>query len=1043
MTLHMIKPYYFIVFLLLSSTAYGQLRVTGTVVDDTSGEPLPGVNVTVPGSSTGTITDIEGAYSLEVDNESAELIFSFIGFANQTVPVNGRSVIDVRLQEAVETLNEVVVTALGIERETKTLGYATQSVEGEQLTQAREANVINSLSGRVAGVQINQSGTGVGGTSKVVIRGYSSIAGNNSPLYVIDGIPMLNPQGGGGQFGGVDYGDGISNISATDIESINVLKGASATALYGSRGQNGVIMITTKQGTNRKGIGVDLTSNYTVEQALVFPDFQNKFGRGSNGNYPINSEGDFNSAILDSWGPLMQGQRLLNWTGDTVAYAPQPDNIRDFFRLGSSFTNSLALSGGGEATQARLSLTHLRNEGIMPNSNLERLNVNLNVTSQLSKKLSVEGKLNYIKQEAFNRPNLTLSPDNPMNSLIQMPRNIRLSDLEDYRNAAGQPRVYTNGAVTTWQNPYWAVNLNTNNDTRDRVIGFVKLDYQIAEWLKVHLRTGTDFYNDFRQDRNATNTIYRVTPDQSFYSEYYGRNEERNTDILFSSYNKINERWSLTANVGANARYNQARSLTTTAQGLNIPNFFVIQNALSTSTLESGFELRNNSVYGSVQAEYNDYLFVEASARNDWSSSLPPDNWSYFYPAVSTSFVFTEALGLTDGLLNFGKLRASYAEVGNDTGAGRLQTLFLVNGLAHGGQTFGQIAPTQAPVNLKPERTTTVEVGFDVGLLEDRITASATYYHAGTRNQIIEAPVSKASGFRAALINAGLVINQGIEATLNITPYVSDDFRYRTYFNFTKNISEIKELAPDVEVYDLTDEVYDQFGVAVLAEAGGRFGDIYANQAYLRDSVSGERIISAQGLPLQDPDGRKKIGNFQPDFLLGWGHNISYKNLSFSALLDIRKGGDIFSFSNSIAAANGNAFYTRDDRLEWYAGAGGYVAEGITETGESNTVEVDPQTYWQNVGGRGSLYAEEFLYDGSFIKLRELTLGYTLPNKILDNTFINSVRVSLVGRNLFILYKNTPGFDPESTFNAGNAQGIEAFAFPSTRSVGFNVNISL
>lgn len=1039
----MIKLFYFsLAFTLFSSAAIAQIRVTGTVVDESTGGALPGVNVTVPGANTGTITDIDGTYALEVD-ENAGLVFSFIGFANQTVPVNGRSTIDIRLQESVETLGEVVVTALGIERETKTLGYATQTVEGEQLTQAREANVINSLSGRVAGVQINQSGTGVGGTSKVVIRGYSSIAGNNSPLYVIDGIPMLNPQGGGGQFGGVDYGDGISNISATDIASINVLKGASATALYGSRGQNGVIMITTKQGKSRKGIGVDISSNYTVEQALVFPDFQDKFGRGSNGNYPINSAGEFNSAILDSWGPLMRGQRLPNWTGDTTAYAPQPDNIRDFFRLGSSFTNSLALSGGGEQTQARLSLTHLQNEGIMPNSNLERLNVNLNVTSQLSEKFSVEGKLNYIKQEAFNRPNLTLSPDNPMNSLIQMPRNIRLGDLKDFRDAAGQPRVYTNGSINNWQNPYWAVNLNTNNDTRDRVIGFVKLDYQIAEWLKVHLRTGTDFYNDFRQDRNATNTIYRVTPDQSFYSEYYGRNEERNTDILFSSYNKINERWSVSANLGANARYNQARSLITTAQGLNIPNFFIIQNALSTSTLESGFELRNNSVYGSVQAEYNDYLFIEASARNDWSSSLPPDNWSYFYPAVSTSFVFTEALGLTDGPLNFGKLRASYAEVGNDTGAGRLQTLFLVNGLAHGGQTFGQIAPTQAPVNLKPERTRTVEVGFDLGLLEDRITASATYYYASTQNQIIEAPVSKASGFRASLINAGLITNQGVEVTLNVTPYVSDDFQYRTTVNFTRNVSKIEELAPDVEVYDLTNEVYDQFGVAILAEAGGRFGDIYANQAYLRDPVSGERIISTQGLPLQDPDGRKKIGNFQPDFLLGWGHNVSYKNLSFSALLDMRKGGDIFSFSNSVAAANGNAFYTRDDRLEWYDGAGGYVAAGVSEGGQPNTVEVDPQTYWQNVGGRGSLYAEEFLYDGSFIKLRELTVGYTLPEKIVGNTFINSVRVSLVGRNLFILYKNTDGFDPESTFNAGNAQGIEAFAFPSTRSVGFNVNISL
>ncbi len=1040
----------FITSALISFTTYAQsFQVNGTVTEE-RGQGVPGVSIIIKGTQKGAVTDFDGNYILKSVNKDDILVYSFIGFITQEVPFDGQSTININLEPSLTTLNEVVVTSLGITRAQKSLGYAVQKVGGDQLSEAIETNVVNSLSGKVAGVQINQSGTGIGGTSKVVIRGYSSIEGNNTPLYVIDGIPMLNPQGSGVQFGGFDFGDGISNINANDIESVNVLKGASATALYGSRGQNGVIMITTKKGKVRRGIGVEINSNSTVEQGLVFPEFQNQFGRGSNGNFPINSSGEFNDAIIDSWGPLMRGQTttpagepLVNWTGEQTAYSPQPDNIKDFFRVGHSFTNSIAFSGGNEDTQARLSFAHLKNEGIMRNSNLERLNINLNVNSRLSKNLSFEGKINYIKQDVFNRPNLTLSPDNPMNSLIQMPRNIRLEDLKDFRTETGQPRVYTNGSVTTWQNPYWAVNLNTNNDTRDRVIGFIKLNYQITDWLKVHLRSGTDFYHDFRQNRNATNTIYRVTPDKSFYNEFYGRIEERNTDILFSSFNDINENLSISADIGANARKNTARSLSTTAQGLNIPNFFVIQNALSTITEESGSELKNNSVYGSVRGEYKDYLFIEASARNDWSSSLPADNRSYFYPGISTSFIFTDALNLGGGTLSYGKLRASYAEVGNDTGPARLQTLFSVNGLAHGGQSFGQISPTRAPVDLKPERTKTYEAGLEMSFLNNRISTSATYYHARTENQIIEAPVSNASGFKESLINAGLIVNQGVEVSLNIIPFKNNNLRYETYFNFTKNVSEIKELAPDVEVYDLTNEVYDQFGVAVLAEVGGEFGDIYANQAYLRDPVTGQRIINEQGLPVQDPSGRKKIGNFQPDFLLGWGHRFSYKNFSFSALIDIRKGGDIFSFSNSVAAANGNAFYTRDDRLEWYAGAGGYVAEGITEGGTPNTVEIDPQTYWQNVGGRGSLFAEEFLYDGSFVKLREVTIGYTFPKNFLGDNFIDKMRISLVGRNLFIFYKDTEGFDPEATFNSGNAQGIEAFAFPSTRSMGLNINISL
>ncbi len=1049
-TIQRLRVCFFVISCSLVQVAWAQDRAVSGVVSDAEGEPLIGVSVVKEGTAEGTITDFNGAYQVQVPSDTTVLVYSYVGFEDQRITVGSRTTIDVTMRPAAEVLEEVVVTALALEKDKRSLGYATQSVDGDELTQAREVNVVNSLAGRVAGAQINQSGTGAGGTSKVVIRGYSSIAGNNSPLYVVDGVPMTNPQGGGGQFGGIDFGDGISNINPDDIKSINVLKGASATALYGSRGQNGVIMITTKKGAARKGIGVAFNSNATFDTPLVLPEFQNRFGRGSGGNFPLDENGNFSDATRVSWGARtlgqteVNGQPLVNWTGEPTAYTPQPDNIRDFFRTGQTYTNSLAFSGGNEQTQARLSLSHLWRENIMPNSNLERINVNLNISSKLTDKLEVEGKVNYINQNAFNRPNLTLSPDNPMSSLVQMPRNIRLEDLQPFRRPDGTPVLYTNATGTDqWQNPYWAVNLNTNNDERDRVLGYALLRYRFNDYFKVQLRTGTDFYNDFRQNRNATNTIYRVTPGKSFYSEFYGRVEERNSDILFSYIRDLSPKVFFTANVGGNLLQQTSRGMSNTAQGLNVPNFFVLQNALSVLSSESESQKEIHSVYGTVSVDYDNFLFVEASARNDWSSALPAASRSYFYPSVSASLVLTDMLEEVNwGALSFAKLRASVAQVGNDFGPHQLDLNYVVNTLSHGGQTFGQIINTQPPVNIQPEETTSIEGGFEAQFWDNRLSVDFTYYNAGTRNQILSVPVSSGSGFRRSVINAGLIVNEGVEIALRATPIQARGFTYRTYLNFARNRSRVEELAENVEVFQLGSQ-YDQFGVRIQAEVGGEFGDIYADRAYLRDPETGQRIIGENGLPLQDPEGIRKIGNYQPDFLIGFGHNFSYKGWNLGALIDMRQGGDIFSFTNAVAAARGNAIYTQYDRLEWYAGAGGYVAEGVTQEGEPNTFEVDPQVYWQNVGGRASTFAEEFLYDGSFIKLRELTLGYQVPGRVLESGPFTNISIALVGRNLFFLHKNTVGFDPEATFNAGNDQGIEAFAFPSTRSMGINLKLTL
>ncbi len=1038
-------------FLAINVYGQGDTQISGTVTSFEDDEPLPGVSIYVKGTTIGTITDLDGEYNFTVPANTSTLVFSFIGFATEEIDITGKTQVNLSMVPDIISLGEIVVTALGIKKEERALGYASQQVKGEDLTQAKEINVINSLSGKVAGVSINQAGTGPGGTSKIVIRGYSSISGDNSPLIVLDGVPMNNPQGGGERTGdgGRDYGDGLSNINADDIESMSVLKGASATALYGSRGQNGVIMITTKKGTSRKGIGVSVNTSFVLETPQVLPDFQNTYGRGTQGRLPLTNAGDFADDVRTSWGAPLQGQTeangnpLVNWTGNPTAYSPQPDNIKDFFETGKTFTTGVTMTGGTEKSQGLLSISRMENDGIMPNSSLERTTVNLRINHQLTDKFSFDGKVNYVNQEAFNRPNLTLNPDNPMNSLIQMPRSIRLEDLKNYRNADGSPRLYTNAKGTdNWQNPYWAVNLNTNNDRRDRVIGFVSLKYDFTKWASLMVRSGSDLYYDRLQDRRANGTIYITPPNKSLYMITDQRIEERNSDFLLMLTPQVTDNIGLDINIGGNIRKNYRESLSSQGQALNVPNHFVIDNVTGAQTSEGLSEKEVQSLYGTMSLDFKRIFFVELSGRNDWSSTLPANNRSYFYPSVSSSFVFTDAFGIDSDVLSYGKIRGSLAAVGSDADPYQLQTLYSINaGYFHGGQQLGQIVSVQAPVDLKPERTTSFETGFILDFFNTRLYLDATYYNAGTRDQIFNAETSKASGFTAKKINGGLVRNQGVEVLLKGKIIEGQNFGWDATLNFSKNVSKIVELSEGVNV--ITQGKYDQFGVTIQSEVGEPFGNIYANKTYLRDPETGQRIIR-EGLPVSDPEGGlQKIGNFQPDWLAGLKNNFSYKNFTLGVLIDMKKGGDIFSYSNAIAAWNGNAAYTEDQRAEWYAGAGGYVAEGVTADGTPNTKEVDPQAYWQTVGGVSANFAEEFIYDGTFVKLRELTVAYNMPKAMLERLPFTRMTFSLVGRNLFFIHKNTPGFDPEATFNSGNNQGIEAFAFPSTRSYGFNLNFSL
>lgn len=1035
-----------------SSAVLAQVNTIRGSVVDADGGGLPGVNITIKGSALGTITDIDGKYSLAVSDQDQILLFSFIGYKSQEIAVAGRTQIDVTLQEDIQQLNEVVVTALGIEKDKASLGYSSQQVSGEDLTTARESNVINSLSGKISGVQINNSGTGQSGSSKVTIRGLASIAGNNSPLFVVDGVPVDNTSGGGSEFGGVDYGSAISSINPDDIASINVLKGASASALYGSRGQNGVIMITTRKGAKRSGIGVTFNTNYTAETPLVTPEFQNEYGRGSGGNFPFFTQGPnrgkLNNNIIGSWGQKMEGQTafdiggtsypILSWTGEELPYNAQPDNYNDFWQTGSTFTNSLTFSGGNEKTTVWASISQLENESIMPNSGFSRTSANLRLTNKFGERLSIDGKFTYVYQENTNRPNLTLSPDNPVKSLIEMPRNIRLSDLQNYIDANDRPRVFTNAtSLDQWQNPYWAVNLNTNNDQRDRMTGFLKLDYKIFDWLSAFVRVGTDVYFDERERRIAPNTIYKIDDE---YLRYEGRVQENNLDILITANKDWNESFNSVLSVGGNLMHQKRNGKSTTALGLEIPYYYDFTNASDLAISPFYFEKEIQSLYATLDLSYKNYLYLQLTGRNDWSSVLPPENWSYFYPSASLSFVFSDAFDLRSDWFSFGKLRTSYAFVGNDTGPFQLSQLYVVNGLSHGNQKLGQIVGTRPNIELKNELTRSFEVGMELNFFMNRIGLDVTYYNAGTSDQLIPLQVSRPSGYTNAWINSGLIRNQGIELMLNTIPLELGDFRWDLDLNFTLNRNEIIELDKEglIGVQNLGS--FDQFGVQIVAEEGRPFGDIYATKAYKKDET-GQRIINSSGLP-ESSSTPERIGNYLPDWQAGINNTFNYKSFRLSFLLDIQKGGDIYSYSNAVMAGLGNSKASLEGRRLWYAGAGGFVADGVLADGTPNMREVNPEDYWSSVGGSGGgMFAEEFLYDASYVKLRELSVSYNLPSSLLDKTPFAGASLSLVGRNLAILYSNTPGFDPEATFNSGNAQGIEAFAFPSTRSYGVNLNV--
>lgn len=1002
-------------------------QVSGVVTDANDGFGLPGVSVLVPGTTNGTITDVDGNYSLDL-NGGKELQFSYIGYTTVTIAVKGQTKIDVELAEDTQKIDEVVVTALGIKREKKALGYSMQEVKGESLTQTRDANVANALAGKVAGLQIKQNGTGVGGSTRIVIRGNNSISGNNQPLVVVDGVPIDNFSGGTDDFAGngkLDKGSGMSDISPDDIESMSVLKGPAAAALYGSRAGNGVVMITTKKGTQSRGVGVNYNLNFTAENPMQTPTFQNTYGQGS--------AGEFNNNVYGSWGPKMDGS-MKDMALGSFAYAARDNNLyKDFLQTGTSVTNSVDISKSSEDITFRAGVTRLDNKGVVPNSGLDRTSINLRSTAKMAKWLSADLKINYINQHTKNRIKLASDPDNIFLNYLGMPRSVAFSDYSsyeanDWKRADGSPAGFVIDHNINAESPYWSAYRMSNSDKKDRFIGFAALDFTFTDWLSLKLRSGMDNYTVQYDWVRATGTPYwQTNGSMNTKSEKFS---EINSDFLLTAKGNW-DRFGIVGTVGGNIMYRSTAFHEEYSGEFVIPDFHAIANGKEHTGKFEKTRKQINSIYATASLSWDDYLYLDLTARNDWSSTLPKENDSYFYPSVGASWIFTQMInkmGGSTGPLTFGKIRASWAQVGNDTDPYMLRDYYNIGYDIKGGIFSANTEDWMANPNLKNETINSWELGLELKAFDNRVGIDMAYYKKNAKDQILKIDVPSATGYKMKMINAGNIENKGIEIALNATPVMTaSGFTWDTQLNWSKNKNKVVALTSDTKEQILSDPSVTF--VKIVAHEGGSFGDIYG-YAYKRDD-NGNVIIGEEGVPLRTED-MELLGNNQPDWMLGWNNSFSYKNFSLNFMIDMRKGGDVYMGSINRGATNGSLEMTMDGR------EGGMVIPGVLADGSQNTKSVSSEKYWVGISG----ISEAWMYDATNIRLRELSLGYSVPKSLLSKTPFTALKLSFVARNLFMIYSKTKGFDPESAYSSSNAQGIEYGSMPTMRSLGLNLNVA-
>ncbi|MCL9805189.1 SusC/RagA family TonB-linked outer membrane protein [Flavobacterium amniphilum] len=1053
--------------------AFAQEKTISGVVSDNAG-PLPGVNVVVKGTTKGVQTNFDGSYTIKAQ-ESEVLVFSFMGMVDISRTIGASNTINVVMREDAKVLNEVVVTALGVGREKKSLGYGTQKIDGSEVSKGPTSNFINGLSGKVAGLQIKNNNN-MGGSTNVVIRGFKSISSNNQALFVIDGVPVDNSNTNTNlqQTGtiGYDYGNAAADINPNDIESINVLKGAAATALYGSRAANGAIMITTKKGKNsQKGIGITLDSGVSIGKVdkSTFASYQTKYGQGYAPSFrtAFDVDGDgVNDLVVRtnhdaSYGPAYDSNLMVYGWDSFIPESPYYKTARPweiakngaitFFKSPVATTNTLSLNGANEKGSFALSYTNMISTGLLPNSKQDKNSFIGNASLKLNDKITANFMGNYIYTKTLGRNGTGYLGNIVSNFRQWWATNADIKELEDIYTKHKQNYTWNannpnNTSPAYWNNPYFDRFENYQNDSRNRFIGNTSLSYKFNDWLDAMGRISVDTYGQIQEERRAYGSYagdpfgISQTNDPAGYQRFNRNYTEFNYDLMLNFNKNLTPDLNLKGIAGISLRRQHISSiLASTSGGLIVPGIYSLSNSLNPVEKPVEFEAKQgvNGYYVSASLGYKDTYYVDATMRRDVASTLPVNNNEYYYPSVSSSILFSNLV--KQDWLDLGKLRLGYAEVGNDARFAILK------------DTYVSVTPFTSPLfsvpnvknnpNLKPERTKSWEAGLEMQFFKKRFGFDLSAYKTNTINQIVNIPVSESTGVTQVFKNVGKIENKGLEAIVNITPVVNDNFKWDVAVNWSMNRNKVLELDEGIENYQLGQF---QGGISINASIGKPYGTIQGTDyVYL----NGQRVVDATtGKYLISPTNDNVIGNFTPDWNGGINNKFSYGNLSFSFLVDMQKGGDVFSLDRWYGEGTGlygNTVFTNDlgnPVRNSLADGGGVILPGVFADGTPNDIRIDTSTGTDGYFGYLGSANSDYVYDASYIKLREVTLGYSLPKKFLGDK-IQDVYFGVTGSNLWIIHKNLPDADPESGLSSGNLQGFQSGVLPTTRNIAFNLKV--
>ena len=1052
--------------------------VRGIVTTEEDGEPVIGASVIVKGTALGTVTDVNGRFELSgLPPSATRLLISYISLMAKEVAIAPQ--VSVTLKSDTHLLDEVVVTALGISREKKALGYTAQEVKQDALVQGKDNNLLNSLSGKIAGVRITNTQGDVG-SSRIVIRGETSIAGENQPLFIVDGIPVDNSQLNA-RSSGRDFKNAIADLNPEDIKTLTVLKGPNAAALYGARAAHGAIVITTKGGDKRqKGIGITLHSSTQVSFVATLPEFQNLFGQGAGGRFSyVDGKGaGVNDGVDESWGPRLdigllipQFDSPLDADGNRVAtpWVSHPNNVRDYFRMGISTNNGISVARGDDKYQFRVGYNYEKQVSIVPDAGTNKTNISLNTDYHLAKWIVVGATANYIVYTAPSLPgSATPSGSNvrsnsPMLQFLWFGRQVDTNSLKaDYTR---------NWNSSYYDNPFWSASYNTQSQERHRLIGDLHAEFRLTDGLHVRFRTSTDWYNDRRKSKVKWGSAGAGSPYGSYAEDAYTV-KENNTEVLATYIKQLNKNWGIDALLGFNVRNKQYENNYQAAPRLAVADLYTLTNSRDPLTSSNDFyRLRQYGLYGSIQLDYRRWAFLNITGRNDWSSTLPVDNNSYFYPSVTASVLLSEAFGWRSKAVNYLKIRGGWSQVGADANPYQLATVFTSE-TAFNGNPLQSSSTIGMNSNLKPENTSSIEAGFEAAFWDNRLYLDFTYYKTDSRNQILKLATTAASGYTSQVRNAGHIRNRGYEIQLGAVPIqTSKGFRWNLDLNYGANSSKVVKL--DDEGLITSYQLYSS-GIQILASVGEAYGTLFGT-SYVRDA-NGNVVVDANGLPKISTT-NKTLGKFTPDWTGGISNTFSYRSLSLSFLIDASVGGSIFSNTNKTGkytgvlantlsgrdAEHGGLWYYTDAmgnnvRLSespsysvssdglYYAQVNGQstrvyqdgiMVEGVTESGSKNEEVVSAEKYYHRIYS----IAEANVYDASYVKLREVALSYRLPRLWTQKLHLQEASVTLTGRNLWTIYKSVPNIDPESALTTGNAQGVEAYSLPTTRSFGVNLSV--